>query len=227
MRGRQILFTLGIGAAAALAIGTATYFIGQLWRPAGDALITQIIVAEVYGALTLALLLRHRPAGRAPLALRYSSVNDVLLAVSVFLGVIVAAAALYSLLAPFVGSLEQSLRRVLAVATDAARRQDASASVWIVAIARGCVLVPLFEELLFRGLLLDWLRTRLPLTSAAVVSAVLFAVMHAYPIAMPYAFLFGLAAAWLRLRTGSTFNPWVMHVLNNLFFLAVGTRLFR
>jgi hypothetical protein len=29
---------------------------------------------------------------------------------------------------------------------------------WAIAIARGCVLVPLFEERLFRGALLEWLR---------------------------------------------------------------------
>jgi membrane protease YdiL (CAAX protease family) len=75
---------------------------------------------------------------------------------------------------------------------------------------------------MFRSLLLDWLRNRFSNGRAIIVSAVLFAVMHVYPIAMPYAFLAGLILGWLRLRTGSTVNTLFVHVLNNLLFLGLG-----
>jgi membrane protease YdiL (CAAX protease family) len=75
---------------------------------------------------------------------------------------------------------------------------------------------------MFRGLLLDWLFKRLSASGAIAVSSVLFAVKHVYPVAMPYAFLFGLSAGWLRLRTGSKLNTWFVHVLNNVLFLSLG-----
>jgi membrane protease YdiL (CAAX protease family) len=75
---------------------------------------------------------------------------------------------------------------------------------------------------MFRGLLLDWLRKRLSDGRAVTVSAVLFALMHIYPIAMPFTFLFGLFAGWIRLRTGSTVNTLFVHTLNNVLFLTLG-----
>jgi membrane protease YdiL (CAAX protease family) len=55
----------------------------------------------------------------------------------------------------------------------------------------------------------------------------MFAVMHVYPIAMPYAFLFGLFMGWLRLRTGSTVNTLFVHTLNDLLFLGLGLLLLK
>jgi uncharacterized protein len=80
---------------------------------------------------------------------------------------------------------------------------------------------------MFRGVLLEWLRKRLSNWKAIVVSAVMFTVMHVYPIAMPYAFLFGLFMGWLCLRMGSTVNTFFVHVLNNLLFLSLGLLLLR
>jgi membrane protease YdiL (CAAX protease family) len=44
-----------------------------------------------------------------------------------------------------------------------------------IAIARGCLIAPLFEELFFRGLLLGWLGKRFTTSRAIIVSAALFA----------------------------------------------------
>ena len=84
---------------------------------------------------------------------------------------------------------------------------------------------PIFEELMFRGLLPDWLRKCFSNGRAITISAILFAVMHAYPVAMPYAFLFGIAAGWLRLRAGSTVSTLLVHILNNVLFLSLGLSL--
>jgi Type II CAAX prenyl endopeptidase Rce1-like len=66
------------------------------------------------------------------------------------------------------------------------------------------VYLPLFEELLFRGLLLRWLGQHFSTTGAVIVSAAVFAVMHGYPIVLPYAFVAGLFLGLIRERTGST-----------------------
>jgi membrane protease YdiL (CAAX protease family) len=46
--------------------------------------------------------------------------------------------------------------------------------------------------------------------------------MHGYPILILYAFVYGLATGLVRERTGSTFNPLAMHMLNNVLMLSVG-----
>jgi membrane protease YdiL (CAAX protease family) len=82
--------------------------------------------------------------------------------------------------------------------------------------------VPLFEEVLFRGLVLRWLGKYFSTTRAVIVSAALFAVMHGYPVDLPYAFVAGLFLGWIRERTGSTLIPLFMHVVNNVVFLCLG-----
>ncbi len=79
----------------------------------------------------------------------------------------------------------------------------------------------------FRGLLLAWLRKHLADRSAIAVSAALFAVLHGYPIVLPYAFIAGLFTGWLRTRTGSTLNTILLHVLNNVVFLFAGLSLLK
>jgi hypothetical protein len=48
----------------------------------------------------------------------------------------------------------------------------------IPALLVGSIVAPLAEELYFRGVLLRWLRSRLPLAAAIPISAALFALLH-------------------------------------------------
>ncbi len=78
-----------------------------------------------------------------------------------------------------------------------------------------CLLAPVCEELLFRGVLFGWLRRLLPSSVAIVVTAAVFAGAHLLPTLFPLLFLFGLGAAWIRERTGSTLNSFAMHATQN------------
>jgi membrane protease YdiL (CAAX protease family) len=82
------------------------------------------------------------------------------------------------------------------------------------------LLAPATEEMLFRGGILGWLSGRLPFSLAAIVSAILFAGAHLIVSAFAYLFLFGLAAAFVVRRTGSTFNTFARHACQNT--LAIG-----
>jgi len=226
--GRRLLATLGSGAVASAIIGATTYYaVGWLNPSPNAAFTTQIIVGEVYGTLIAAFTLSFGPSHRPPLDLRFTSAKDIGLAYLAWMGVIASSLIIYFLLSPVTGGISAALRQILSVATDAKRLDGQPESARIVAIARGCLIVPLFEELLFRGLLLRWLRRYLSTSRAIIASAVLFAAMHGYPIALPYAFVFGLLAGWVRERTGSTLNMFFMHVLNNVLFLCLGLSLFR
>src|SRR5439155_1678963 len=76
------------------------------------------------------------------------------------------------------------------------------------------------EELFFRGALYGWMRGRFPALVAIPVSAMIFAGAHVIIPLMPTLFVFGLGAAWIRERTGSTLNSFAMHATQNTFAVA-------
>jgi len=220
--GRRFLWAIAGAIAAAGLTGTAAWFGFRGLLPSIEsAVVTQIVVAVVYGTLIATFGYAFRPIHDFPLD-RFTSARHLGLAVLALLGLIGAAVLVYLLLTPVTGGLIESTRQILSVATDAKRLNGQPAAAWVIAITRGCLIVPIFEEVFFRGLLMGWLRTRLANRSAIAVSAALFAAMHGYPIVLPYAFIAGLFTGWVRVQTGSTLNTIVMHVLNNVLFLLVG-----
>jgi len=74
-----------------------------------------------------------------------------------------------------------------------------------------CVLAPVGEELLFRGLLLPGLRARHGTTTAVVASAALFGAVHLEPVSAVLAALVGAVLGLLAVRSGSTLPPIALH----------------
>jgi CAAX protease family protein len=79
------------------------------------------------------------------------------------------------------------------------------------------VLTPVFEEIVFRGLLFATLRRRFAVAPAAALSAAIFAVAHGYG-ALGFAAVFwsGLLWAWSFERTGSLLPSMAAHAADNL-----------
>jgi membrane protease YdiL (CAAX protease family) len=79
------------------------------------------------------------------------------------------------------------------------------------------VLTPVFEEIVFRGLLFATLRRRFGPGTAAMLSAGVFAVAHGYGV-LGFAAVFwsGLLWAWAYERTGSLLPPIASHATDNL-----------
>jgi membrane protease YdiL (CAAX protease family) len=84
-----------------------------------------------------------------------------------------------------------------------------------------CV-APFVEELVFRGVLLSGLASRMRLGWAMLVSAIVFGCVHLpdfkfawYPV--PALILLGLVLAWLRVRTRSLWPSITLHAANNFF----------
>lgn len=82
-----------------------------------------------------------------------------------------------------------------------------------------CAIVPLFEELLFRGLLFGWLRLRLGTYFAAGVSALAFAAVHGMLFAIPGIFALGMILALLYERSGSLWPAILCHGTYNALML--------
>jgi len=84
-----------------------------------------------------------------------------------------------------------------------------------------CV-APFVEELVFRGVLLSGLASRMRIGWAMLVSAIVFGCVHLpdfkfawYPV--PALILLGVVLAWLRVRTHSLWPSITLHAANNFF----------
>jgi membrane protease YdiL (CAAX protease family) len=91
------------------------------------------------------------------------------------------------------------------------------------AIAGVVVLGPLSEELIFRGLLLDWLRQKIAVWPAALIISLFFALLHDLDfkngivdwIAFGVRFLLGVGASFFAIRYRSLRPSFVMHATLN------------
>lgn len=93
-----------------------------------------------------------------------------------------------------------------------------SGNVWLLGL-QVCVLAPVFEELLCRGIILRGLLTRMRPGWAILLSAALFAVMHGNVWQGFGALVLGALLGYAYYRTGSLFLTMLMHAANNVFSL--------
>lgn len=77
------------------------------------------------------------------------------------------------------------------------------------------IVAPVVEEVLFRGIILPGFLTHYSRKKAILVSALLFALVHANPWQFTPAFVAGLITAYLFVRTGSLLLCIFVHALNN------------
>lgn len=73
----------------------------------------------------------------------------------------------------------------------------------------------IFEELIFRGMILNGLRKSCSEFGAIAMSALLFALTHGNLEQLIYPFIMGLVLGWIAVRTGSTFASMIVHLVNN------------
>lgn len=90
-----------------------------------------------------------------------------------------------------------------------------SAPLVVQAVSLG-VLVPICEELVFRGLVFQRLRMRGGFLSAALYSAVIFSLLHGNMVQMIYALVLGVVYAYMYEKYGSVKAPILAHIVANL-----------
>ena len=223
--GWRLLLAVLIWIALSVATGVALWAGLDTLAPSWGGLDGPILVmvAEVYLALIVALLLAFGGVAglRERLRLRYTSARDLRLALVVWAVCWVAIALVYVALSPILGPPQDAMLQLLRFGSDMSRLPPAGPIALGLIVARACLLAPLAEELLFRGALFGWARRYLPALPTILLTATLFAGIHMMPLLLPVTFLFGVAAGWVRERTGSTLPFFAMHVLNNVVMLAV------
>ena len=79
------------------------------------------------------------------------------------------------------------------------------------------VVMPLCEELIFRGIMFKRMRERSGFVSAAMYSAIVFGITHGNMVQMVYAFFMGLTFAFVYEKVGTFKAAYMAHIFANLF----------
>jgi len=85
-----------------------------------------------------------------------------------------------------------------------------------IVVFASCIMPAVWEEIAFRGLLQSHLLQAFPRRETIIMTAALFAIIHASLISWPYLFLFGILLGVLRLRSRSLWPVILVHFLHNL-----------
>ncbi len=112
--------------------------------------------------------------------------------------------------------------RVNVMKDDLAAMLHSTAGYFVIAM-----LMPLAEEIVFRGAMISALRAaflpnitiakqrRFATVLSVVIAALFFSGAHMNPAQMPHAFVVGCLLGWLYVRTGSIVLPFIIHWVNN------------
>ena len=99
--------------------------------------------------------------------------------------------------------------------TDALQKNVTTLTI-LIAFVSAAVISPIYEEIFYCGFLYRWLRTRLGMSWALILSSLIFTIVHlpTYNV-MPVNFFSGILFAWAYERTGSIWPPVLIHGLTN------------
>jgi len=79
----------------------------------------------------------------------------------------------------------------------------------------GGIVIPFAEEVVFRGVLYPWLRSRMRVPAAVALSATVFSLLHMHEAILLPIFFLGIVMAYLREWSGSLWPPVLFHGLHN------------
>ncbi len=110
----------------------------------------------------------------------------------------------------------------MASAMEEALFPDVNLAGGLLVILAGGLAIPFAEELFFRGMIFSWLRQRMGLWAAALLSGLVFGLFHLYPPTAVSAFVLGVVLALVYERSGSLWPAVAIHAVNNtlIFVLA-------
>ncbi|MCT4688702.1 CPBP family intramembrane glutamic endopeptidase [Vallitalea sp.] len=79
------------------------------------------------------------------------------------------------------------------------------------------ILAPIFEELLYRGIVLNKLRNGFSIFGAVMIQAIFFGIGHMNLVQGTYAFLIGIILGYVVVWTGSLYSSIILHIVINSF----------
>ena len=111
--------------------------------------------------------------------------------------------------------LSLAFRELLAIVGDLGYEQEVSTLLTgniLLEVLVLLILSPLFEELLFRGVIYERLKTRMPIRAAVILSAVFFGLYHGNLSQGIFGFLMGIVLAWAMERYRTVTAPLLIHM---------------
>jgi membrane protease YdiL (CAAX protease family) len=78
------------------------------------------------------------------------------------------------------------------------------------------IIAPVFEELVYRGIILDGLLKRYSAFTAIIVSSLLFGIVHLNPEQFIAGFIVGVFAGWIYYKTRNLMLTMILHATINL-----------
>lgn len=204
---------MGIGAAALFApfVSTGQLSGGQALPAAFTLSILAVQAAAMLGAVWL-LGLKRRNYRWADLGLTPTSPSWIAAAVAIFVVLRLFTVALSVLLA----QLGVQSMQAQALAPGMTAFPGAIGMMFLAGVA-----VPIAEEIFFRGVVYRWLRDKWGVAVGAIVSGVVFGLVHFEPATVIPAVLLGIALALVYERSRSLWPPILIHILNNTLALAL------
>ncbi len=148
---------------------------------------------------------------------RKTSKTWILIALSAGIGLMM----LRALLAGLILLLFPSMIEGTEILQDAFVTNNTTLVSQLITLLLGGFVIPIGEELFFRGFLHNWLRNRLAMWPAILVSAFIFSVFHLIPLQMLMVFPMGVMTAWLYEKSKSLAAPIALHIVNNAVALSL------
>ncbi len=90
-----------------------------------------------------------------------------------------------------------------------------SANLGVQIVALG-ILIPICEELVFRGLVFNRMKEDSSVMGSMIYSSLIFGILHGNAVQMVYGALLGFLLAWLYQKMGSIWAPILAHIFMNL-----------
>ncbi len=155
------------------------------------------------------IVLRRRGATFRDIGLTAPTIGAVLLMIPAILGVFIVEGTVAQLTTDLFGPTPTAQDQLLGEGANLDNSQ--LPYVFLLTV----VLAPIVEELIFRGIVYGYLRSRMRVAWAVPLSGVIFAGFHFIPLLIPALFVLGCALALVYERYDSIVVPMALHALNN------------
>lgn len=113
------------------------------------------------------------------------------------------------------------LTQVMGISPDAGSIDIKTPSAVVMLVIASVILAPIFEETIYRGVLLHGLKQERSAVAAVLLSALAFMLMHLNPLQVVFQFVLGAVAAVIVLRTKRLLPSIILHASSNALALVV------
>lgn len=201
-----VVFIIGVAGAAVLSVvGGARFGNGEV--PPAFALGT-LAVQPIAMAITIWLFgLKRRGYTLAEIGMKPVSARWVAASVGIFI-VLRIVVTLIALLLAQIGITSMQAQAI-------APAGYTLASAIATTLLAGLV-IPIVEEIFFRGVVYRWLRDKWGVAVSIVVSGLIFGIAHLEPATVIPVIVMGFVLAWTYEKSNSLWPPILIHMLNNL-----------